>query len=440
MNKQVITGIVATGIILVASCGKNGGGNPISQGPAVIAGNLIKSTLPRANLTSPAADISMVTDGNNSFGWSLFNKLHTDNTNMFFSPYSVSTAVAMAWQGARGETKSEITQALDFALDSIRFNIAMNAIDLGLAQRGQSAAGREGKGFTIQCANALWGEKTETFLPGFLDPLGQYFGAGMRVCDFKNNSELARIEINDTVASQTKGKILELIPNGQIDPLTRLVLTNTVYFDAAWADTFDHQKTPGDFFRSTDDTIQTWYMRRTGMYNYSEDGDFQMLEIPYDGNQVSMVVLLPKSADSLNALQPLSNEKIKTLLSAMSIQEVSVSLPKYTFTFGTVSLNNELIALGMQKAFSPAADFSGINGTRGLALSQVLHQAFVAVDGKGTTAAAATAIVGYSTASPFPPNRKIFDCDHPFVFFIRDIPTNQILFMGYLAAPTVADR
>jgi serpin B len=149
---------------------------------------------------------------------------------------------------------------------------------------------------------------------------------------------------------------------------------------------------------------------------------------------------LPKSVDSLNALQPLSNEKIKTLLSAMSIQEVSVSLPKYTFTFGTVSLNNELIALGMQKAFSPAADFSGINGTRGLAISQVLHQAFVAVDGKGTTAAAATAIVGYSTASPspFPSNRKIFDCDHPFVFFIRDIPTNQILFMGYLAAPTVA--
>jgi serpin B len=431
-------GIAMTGMLLLSGCGKNGAVNPIAgQHNSVAEGNLLKSTLARVTLPSSAVDLAAVTDGNNTFGWALFNKLQTDTANLFFSPYSISTAMAMAWQGARGETKTEMTRALHFALDSMRFNIAMNAIDLALARRGQGAAGREGAGFTIRCANGLWGEKTETFLQGFLDPLAQYFGAGMRTCDFVNNYEPTRVEINDTIENQTNGKITELIPPGVLSSHTKLVITNSVYFDAAWADTFSHNNTyKSQFVRSRNDTATAWYMHRTGGYNYAEDMQYQALELPYDGGQVSMVIVLPKDMNVSQSEGMVSEERIKTLIGGLSRQAVHVYIPKFTFTFGTISLKDNLCAMGIEKAFSSQADFSGINGTGGLVIGDVLHKAFVAVDEKGTTAAAATAVVILDGMAPNGQSIVTFAADHPFVFFIRDIPTNQILFMGNLSKPS----
>ncbi|MBN2188359.1 MAG: serpin family protein [Chitinispirillaceae bacterium] len=395
---------------------------------------LLKSDCPRLMVDAPAPDVAAVVEGNNAFGWSLFGMLNTSGDNLFFSPYSISLALAMAWAGARGETGTEMEQALRYAFDDSRQSSAMNTIDRQLESRGEGAAGREGEGFALQLANALWGEKTYTFLQSYLDPLAQYFGAGMRLCDFLNDAEGARLGINGWVEEQTRGKIKDLIPAGVLNALTRLVITNTVYFDAAWADTFDANDTrEAVFHRSASDSLLTLFMSRTAAYNYSEDQEFKALELPYDGDEVSMVVVMPRSTGG-----PLpSFAEMKALVAGLAQKRVEVSLPKFSFTWGTKSVKNQLNDLGMRLAFTDNADFSGIGGVRELFISDVLHQAFVAVDEKGTTAAAATAVIIGNTCIP-PQPEAYFVADHPFVFFIRDIPTGQILFIGYVAAPASA--
>jgi serpin B len=427
--------IVITGTMLMTGCDQNTGIEPTNSDPdpekTTLTRNLLKSNQIRSSASTPVADIKAVTDANNTFGWALFNKVKDENTNLFFSPYSISTALAMVWVGAQGETKTEMAKALNFTLDSMRFHAAMNSIDLDLSQRGQRSAGREGQGFSLKIANTLWGENSETFLTSFLDPLAIYYNAGMRLCDFENNPELVRLEINDTVKNQTNGKIEELIPPKEIDVTTRLVITNTVYFDAAWADTFESGNTQKRYFyKANGDSIETLFMGRTGTYNYSEDNNFKAIELPYSGGQISMVVLSPKSPYSIFTENAINNQNVKSLLEGLSPKRVFVNLPKFSFSYGTVSLRQPLIDLGMRLAFSGMADFSGINGKRSLAISNVFHQAYIAVDEKGTTAAAATAVILRETAIPFD---LLINLDHPFIFLIRDIPTNQILFIGYLA-------
>jgi serpin B len=400
----------------------------------VTEGTLLKSDLPRETIDAPSSDVTAVVEGNNAFGWSLFGLLDADDGNVFFSPYSISLALAMAWAGAKGETKTEMEQALRFAYNDTRLLRALNTIDRQLESRGEGAAGREGEGFTLQLANALWGEKSYAFLQSYLDPLALYFGAGMRICDFIHDAEGARIEINTWAEDETHGKIKDLIPPGALNAETRLVITNTVYFDAAWADTFEAGGTDTTFFfRSPVDSMETPFMNRTASYNYSEDRDFKALELPYDGGEVSMVVVLPKS---MGTPVP-SLESVEALIAGFTQKRVRVSLPKFSFTWGTTSVTEPLEDLGMRLAFSDRADFSGIGGVRDLFISDVLHQAFVAVDEKGTTAAAATAVVFNATCIPSQPD-VYFIADHPFFFLIRDIPTGQILFIGNVGNPSFA--
>jgi serpin B len=442
MNTRSIVCFIICGIscfIFLAGCSLSPLENTYpTPGQTMREGNLLKSSCPRITTEAPASDIAVVADGNNAFGWSLFNNLHTSNDNVFISPYSISLALAMAWVGAKGNTATEMAQALHFAYTDNRLLSTINTIDQKLATRGKGAAGNEGTGFTLQLADALWGEQTYTFLQSYLDPLAQYFGAGMRLCDFLKNAEQARVEINTWASDETHGKITNLIPPGALTPLTRLVITNTVYFDAAWADTFEANNTHKEiFFRLPSDSFQTWYMHQTNMFNYSENQSYQVLELPYDGGQVSMVFVLPKSTSSV---QIPSYDDIKTLIAGFTLQRVFISLPKFKFTYGTTSVKDPLITLGMHLAFSSSADFSGIDGTHSLSISDVLHQAYVAVDEKGTTAAAATAVVictAVAIAQPQPPVIP-FNADHPFFFFIRDLPTGQILFIGYMATPTSA--
>jgi serpin B len=440
--RSIIRSVIAgmTGFIFLSGCFLNGPLETVdpSVHQTVREGNLLKSSCPRETIDASSSDVAAVAEGNNAFGWSLFGKLDTSNDNAFISPYSISLALAMAWVGAKGETSTEMAQALHFAFNDTRLLSAMNTIDRQLATRGQGAAGREGAGFRLQLANALWGEKTYTFLQTYLDPLAQYFGAGMRICDFIDSASQAGAEINTWASDETHGKITNLIPPGSLDPMTRLVITNTVYFDAAWADTFEADNTQkGTFYRSPSDSLQTWYMNQTNMFNYSESQNYQALELPYDGRQVSMVFVLPKSRAGNTTEQMPSYDDIKTLVQRFSQKKVAVSLPKFSFTYGTLSVTQPLQDMGMRLAFTDAADFSGIGGICDLYISDVLHQAFVAVDEKGTTAAAATAVVIKATCAPPSPD-VVFTADHPFIFFIRDIPTGQILFIGYLATPASA--
>jgi serpin B len=439
LHGTVITTIAL--FLFLSGCGRNHGTGPVNQNPgAGYNGALIKSSLQRDSAAAPLSDVAAVANGNNAFGWSLLGNLQSPDNNIFFSPYSVTTALAMTWVGARGETYAEMARTLKCAFDSIRFHAAMNTIDLALASRGKGAAGNQGQGFALRLANSLWGEQSQTFLPGFLDPIALYYGGGVHACDFINNSEQARLDINAWVSQQTSGKIKDLIPENGVDMTTKLVLTNTVYFDAAWADSFLHESTvDGPFVRANGDSNTARFMHKTAAFGYAEDQSFQALELPYDGRQVSMVFFLPKSGHGVNAAD-ITYEEITGLMAGLSQKTVVVTLPKFGFTYGTVRLKQPLINMGMIRAFESLADFSGIDGQKDLCIDDVLHQAYVAVDEKGTTAAAATGVVMVPTCVPIPgpdPN-PIFTADHPFLFFIRDIPTGQILFMGYLAQPVTA--
>jgi serpin B len=437
--------MIGSGILALAcvsfwtGCGRNSPGSEIAPvTPSPVAQGVIKSALPRDSVRAPDADIAAVTNGNNLFGWSLLQKLQDQGSNLFFSPYSVTSALAMTWAGAKGQTAAEMKQTLRFPFDSVRLHAAINSIDLALAERGQNAGGHEGAGFALRVSNSLWGEQTFTFLPSYLDLLAQYYDAGMHPVDFVNNPEPARLSINAWVYQQTNGKIKNLIPQGQVNNQTKLVLTNTVYFDAAWADSFAAGSTDtGAFTLASGGTMPSPFMHKKAQFNYNEDADFKAIELPYSGKQVSMVIVLPKTSAGSNATA-IPYSRITGLLAGFSSRQVALSLPKFSFTYGTASFNQQLADLGMPTAFTNAADFSGITGTRNLCVGNVLHQAYVAVDENGTTAAAATAVIVIFTATPVDPQLIVFSADHPFLFFIRDIPTEQIVFMGYVAQPTIA--
>ena len=404
-------------------------------GTKMIDGNILKSTVNRENASAPAEDIALVAEANNEFAWAMFNELFSKDNNLVFSPYSISTALSMAWVGARGETSVEMQQALRFPFGGARFHAAMNSIDLQLKSRGQGSTGKDEGGFSLKVNNALWGEQTMQFFIHFLDTLACYYDAGMGLCDFINNPDPARLKINSWISDQTGGKISELLGPGSIGALTRLVITNTIYFDAAWADTFQPGRTKQrSFYPTESDSMKAWFMEREGKYNYFEDESFQAIEIPYSGNQVSMIMLLPKNKQFLPSETFINNDIVKALLAGLTSKKTYVRIPKFSFTIGSISIKQRLIDLGMRLAFTGMADFSGICDYP-LFITDVFHNAFIAVDEKGTTAAAGTAAIITTGISD-----GVFFADHPFIFLIRDVTANQALFIGYVSEPAAVEQ
>jgi serpin B len=308
-----------------------------------------------------------------------------------------------------------------------------NSLDLQLKQRGQGAKGKDGEGFRLHVVNAIWGQKDYKFLAQFLDVLAQNYGAGLRILDFINEAEQSRITINKWVSDQTEEKIKDLIPPGAINHLTRLVLTNAIYFNAAWQYPFNENGTANGLFHllnGSDVTVPM--MKQTESLRYAEGDNHQAVELPYDGQELSMVILLPK-AGQLDAFEKsLDVELVKAIIGKLETRQVALTMPKFEYE-SSFGLKQALSTLGMGVAFTPDADFSGMNGERDLLIQDVLHKAFVSVDEAGTEAAAATAvIVGVTSIPAQPVEVKI---DRPFIFLIRDIPTGSIIFVGRVLDP-----
>jgi serpin B len=292
------------------------------------------------------------------------------------------------------------------------------------------------RGYRLLLANALWLQKGEPFLKEFLDLTKDYYGADINQLDFINETEKSRQFINSWVEEKTNDKISELIPQGGVNQDTAIVLTNAIYFKGEWRTKFRWWRTRReDFNVSTKDKVRVRLMHLKEDFKYCEDEKMQVLELPYKGNEISMLVLLPREIEGLKEIEEtLTTESLNTLLSKMRTTEVDVYFPRFKMTWGTFVLNNTLSALGMPDAFIPEkADFSGINGKRNLWISDVFHKAWIEVNEEGTEAAAATA-VGISAAIHFEP--PIFRADHPFIFIIKDNRTGSILFMGRLMNPT----
>jgi serpin B len=400
--------------------------------PAVA--ELLKSDKER--ITSPDVSTSeqtLLVEGNSAFAFELYQELKEKEGNLFYSPYSISLALAMTYAGASGETAEQMAATLQFLLDQNRLHPAFNWLDAELAKRGEGAEGKDGEGFRLNIVNAIWGQKDYTFLSTFLDVLAENYGAGLRILDFMTEPEESRVTINDWVSNQTEGRIEDLIPPGAIDALTRLVLTNAIYFNAAWKYPFNENITAdGSFYLLDGGQVIVPMMQQTKLFGYTEGEGYQAVQLLYDGNELSMVILLPASGNFAAFEEGLQAQQVSDIINDLRYPEVSLTMPKFEFE-SEFSLKDTLTEMGMPIAFSGAADFSGMTGNRELFISGVVHKAFVSVDEAGTEAAAATAVILPSSGPPEPPAEVTID--HPFIFLIRDIKTGAIIFVGRVLNP-----
>ncbi len=404
--------------------------------PQAAGGELLQSEQPRD--TAPdvsATELNTLVEGNSTFAFDLYQELKDREVNLFYSPYSISLALAMTYGGARGETEAQMADALNFTLPQSQLHPAFNALSLELDSRGQGAQGKDGEGFRLNIVNAIWGQLDYEFLSDFLDLLAVNYGAGLRVLDFINAPEDSRVTINDWVADQTEGRIKDLIPPGMINSMTRLVLTNAIYFNAKWLHTFEAEMTrDGTFYLLDGSEVTVPMMSQSESFKYAEGEGYQAVELPYDGNELSMVILLPESGQFETFEEALDAATVEGIIETIDNKQVDLTMPKFEFD-SSFSLKAALSALGMPIAFDPDyADLSGMTGNRDLFIMDVVHKAFVSVDEEGTEAAAATAVIVGETA--LPPAPVTMTIDRPFIFLIRDIATGTILFVGRTLNPS----
>jgi serpin B len=426
--KKVIILILA-GIMLISLAGCSS----FTAQPVPVSAAELKSDKPRTTPTVPAADMDSLVNGNSTFALNLYQSLKDTDGNLFYSPYSISEALAMTYGGASGSTATQMASALQFLLSQSQLHPAFNNLDQILATRGQGAQGTDGKGFRLNVVNAIWGQKDFSFKSEYLDLLAQNYGAGLRVLDFIKSPEPSRETINQWVSDQTEGKIQNLLPSGSINDATRLVLTNAIYFNAAWAYQFHKESTVTGTFNLLNGTgVSAQMMKQSKSLNYASGSGYQAVELPYDGNQLAMDIILPDASQYKTFEAALNYQQVNNIIRNLKYSEVDLSMPKFNFQ-SQFGLKQTLSNMGMPEAFSGQADFSGMDGKKDLSISDVIHKAFVSVDENGTEAAAATGVIVGLTAVPA--ETVTLTLDHPFIFLIRDIQTGAILFVGRVMNP-----
>jgi len=433
MDKKILIAVAVAAVVLVGVVlmMPKGGVTPgPSPGPAPGPGpspGPSPSALDDSQATQ--AGVDLVVSANNEFAIDFYKEItKTEKANVFFSPWSLESALSMTYEGANGQTATEMQSVLRIPADLNTRGPAFARLFNGITAPG--------KQYQLSTANALWVEKTYNLLDSFTGTVSKYYGGGANNVDFIGDTEGSRQTINAWVAQKTMDKIRDLIPAGLIGPMTRLVLTNAVYFKGTWKTQFNKAKTyDAEFKKSLAETVTAKMMSMSDEeFKYADNDQLQLLEMPYSGDELSMVILLPKGDALMGVEASLSADSLKSLRAGASERELPVYLPKFKFET-KYFLKEQLSAMGMPTAFSPAdADFSGMSGARDLYISEVIHQAYVDVNEEGTEAAAATAVLMNKTAA-FP--RIEFRADHPFIFMIMN--GGQILFMGRVADPTQAN-
>jgi serpin B len=377
-----------------------------------------------------SSDVRAVAEDNNRFAFDLYARLRTGQSdNLFCSPGSLSTALAMTYAGARGQTAEQMAQVLHFRLPHEKLHPAF-----GDLRRSWDVKGKE-RGIHLSVANRLWGQEGFHFQPGFLAATREHYGAELAQVDFARQTEQSRQRINAWVEEQTQRKIQDLIPPGVLDTLSRLVLTNAIYLKGEWSERFRKEATQAaPFHISARQQTEVPLMHRQDDFRYWAGDGLKALELPYGKGDVAMLVLLPDEVEGLSALEArLTTENLARWQSGLRKQEVRVYLPRFKLT-SQFQLAGTLKAMGMTRAFTPGeADLSGMSSEAELYLSAVIHQAFVDVNEEGTEAAAATGIAVKAVAAIAEPAE--FRADHPFVFLIWDNRTGSILFLGRLVNP-----
>lgn len=372
------------------------------------------------------ADVRSVVASSNTFALELFDVIREEEGNIFLSPYSIATALAMTYAGAAGSTATEMAEVLRIQLSAEDAHPAFGDLVESLDR------GSESGNYELSVANALWPQTGYTFLESYLSIPKDHYDAMLEELDYAGATEAARLRINAWVEEKTKEKIKGLLHEGDLDAATSLVLTNAIYFKGFWASQFnpEHTRTrPFTLIGGTEVLVPMMYQKAP--FKYASLEQLKVLEMPYQGDDLSMIILLPDETDGIGKLEgQLSDESLARWTGAMREIRLEVMFPKFSMS-SRFDLSEVLSGMGMPSAFTPGADFSKMTGARGLYIDKVIHQAFVDVDEKGTEAAAATAVIMTKSASI---NR--FVANHPFLLLIRDNVTGSILFMGRVTDPT----
>ncbi len=385
-----------------------------------------------ANVQSGANTIAK---NNSAFALDLYQELRTSQSNIFFSPYSVSTALAMTYAGAQGNTEKQMAEVLRFSLEQNKLNPAFAELQSRLKEVEKSG------NVKLHIANSLWPDKTYELLKEYLSLAKKYYDVSITPVDYQHAHEAAREMINKWAEEKTQGKIKNVIESGVLNDLTRLILVNAIYFKGNWDNQFEPEQTKEKpFFVSSKESVQVPMMTQKHTFRYAELDNLQILELPYAGNELSMLVVLPKAKDGLDKLEKsLSVKKLNRWKKKLKDkEEVLVFLPKFKST-SDFRLAQSLISMGMVDAFTPQANFTGMVSRGDLFfIGDVIHKAFVDVNERGTEAAAVTAVIEIGTASA--PAIPTFRADHPFIFLIQENSTGSILFMGRVTNPAKADK
>ena len=414
-NLLTITSILILAVVLgmfLSGCGKQ-------SNPAV------------DDFGATSEGVNTIADANNQFAFELYNKYKSEESNIFFSPYSISTSLAMTYDGAKGKTAEEMQSVFHIPEDANirRSNFAKIYNEIN----------KKGKKYKLSTANALWAQENYKFLEEYTSTVEKYYGGKVTNLDFVREGEKSRLTINTWVEEQTNNKIKDLIPSGAINPDTRLVLTNAIYFKGEWAKQFNKRDTEEQNFRVTpNNNVKISMMQRTddkAKFNYAETDELQILELPYSGEELSMLILLPKNSGLASLENSLTAKQLSKWKESLKERRVNVFIPKFKFET-KYFMAETLQEMGIPTAFSDRADFSGMTGKKDLKIDEVIHQAFVEVNEEGTEAAAATAVsIGITSVSP-KPIIPTFRADHPFIFIIRQKDTGNILFLGRVSNPS----
>ncbi len=416
IRSSVVVLLVAL-ILLTGGCISTGNTATGSEGsPSTV----ITAT---GGLTPP--ELEKMAASNNRFAIDLYRGLSGKDGNLFFSPYSIFVALSMVYEGAGGKTAEEMRSVLHIPRDELERREGMRELILSVDKPASDA-------YVLRTANALWVQRDYPVKESYISIMRKFYLSQVNEANFKDDPRGAESEINRWVEKQTAGKIRKLVSG--LSPLTRLVITNAIYFKANWSRRFDPHNTRNETFHTLNGTVIVPMMHQKGRFRYTEGEGFQALEMPYTGGRLSMLIILPARGKLREIEEKLTPDLLNKTLSEMKTENVEVIVPKFRFE-ATYHLKEPLMEMGMRTAFTDRANFSGISD-RPLAISQVIHKTFISVAENGTEAAAATAVIMTAAAAPGQkPKYKVFKADHPFIFLIYDRKTGAILFIGRLVNP-----
>jgi len=458
-------------LIVIFIIGCSGGGDDSSDTESPDKIKILKSEKNRiAYPYVSESESETLTAGNTEFAVKLYHALsEKNNGNIFFSPYSISLAFAMIYAGAENETEMQIAESLCFNLSQDRLHPVFNNLDQEIASRGEK---EDENIFILNIVNAMWGQKDYYFLPSYLDILAENYGAELKLVDFYNDPEVSRIAVNEWVSENTGYKIKDILSKGAVSSSVKFILTNAIYFKALWKYQFDKKETHDDLFYPVNDAGSSQkrivgsslrlepttvpMMTQKGFFNYTEGDGYQAVELPYyitalseisisaeeecqsQDEELSMVIILPEAEKFTEFEEELSADKFRVISENLKNEtssckiKVELTMPKFSYESGSISLREILTNIGMPVAFTSDADLSGMDGTYNLSIGDAVHKAFISVDENGTEAGSVTVIVS-PVSSPDEP--VIMNINRPFIFFIRDIETETVLFLGRVMNP-----